>query len=328
MTTSRRRAGGALAALALLLAAGLALPAAARADAPTVTSFTVDAPDRLTVGDHFRVSITVEADSGTRVRLAPGGLPPEVSLAETPSVSSRAKGGGRTEVRLDLVLAAFVVGDYQMPGLTLSYTAAGGVSGTLQTPATHLSIASTLPAGGPLEPRPLKPQADIGAAGGAPSQLVALAAAAFMAAAALLYFVRRRLTRPAPEAAVLPEPQALGPEDQARRRLDGAAARFGSDRDYAAYYQAIASVVRGYLTDRFGFPAFALTTAELQRQMVARGLDRWQARLAGGLLEQCDAVLYAGYRPALERADADLTAAYEIVEMSRPAPQQLEVALA
>jgi hypothetical protein len=46
------------------------------------------------------------------------------------------------------------------------------------------------------------------------------------------------------------------------------------------------------------------------------------------LLEQCDAVLYAGYRPALERADADLTAAYEIVEMSRPAPQQLEVALA
>jgi hypothetical protein len=47
-------------------------------------------------------------------------------------------------------------------------------------------------------------------------------------------------------------------------------------------------------------------------------LDRWQVRVAGGLLAQCDSVVYAHYRPAMERADADLTAAYEIVEMSRP----------
>jgi hypothetical protein len=38
----------------------------------------------------------------------------------------------------------------------------------------------------------------------------------------------------------------------------------------------------------------------------------------GGLLEQCDAVVFAGYRPALERAELDLTAAFEVVEMSRP----------
>ena len=36
-----------------------------------------------------------------------------------------------------------------------------------------------------------------------------------------------------------------------------------------------------------------------------------------GLLNQCDAVVFAQYRPAPDRADADLTAAYEIVEMSR-----------
>jgi hypothetical protein len=52
--------------------------------------------------------------------------------------------------------------------------------------------------------------------------------------------------------------------------------------------------------------------------MSRRGHDRWQARLVGGLLSQCDAVVYAHYRPAGGRADADLTAAYEIVEMSRP----------
>jgi hypothetical protein len=52
--------------------------------------------------------------------------------------------------------------------------------------------------------------------------------------------------------------------------------------------------------------------------MVRRGMDRWQARVVGGLLDQCDAVVYAHYRPAVERADADLTAAYEIIEMTRP----------
>jgi hypothetical protein len=60
------------------------------------------------------------------------------------------------------------------------------------------------------------------------------------------------------------------------------------------------------------------------------GHDRWQVRVAGGLLTQCDAVVYARYRPAAERADADLTAAYEIVEMSRPeeraaAPEEVAV---
>jgi hypothetical protein len=55
--------------------------------------------------------------------------------------------------------------------------------------------------------------------------------------------------------------------------------------------------------------------------MLKRGLDRWQVRVASGLLEQCDSVVYARYRPAAERADADLTAAYEIVEMSRPEPE-------
>ena len=66
--------------------------------------------------------------------------------------------------------------------------------------------------------------------------------------------------------------------------------------------------------------AFAMTTRELGDQILNRGVDRWQARLVSGLLSQCDAVVFAGYRPALERADTDLTAAYEIVEMSRPQP--------
>jgi len=84
--------------------------------------------------------------------------------------------------------------------------------------------------------------------------------------------------------------------------------------DPVAAYRSIATTVRFTLGERYGIPAPALTTRELQRRMEAVGIDRWQARLAGGLLEECDAVVYAGYRPAAERRMADLTMARELVE--------------
>jgi hypothetical protein len=58
-----------------------------------------------------------------------------------------------------------------------------------------------------------------------------------------------------------------------------------------------------------------MTAPELEARMVQLGLNRWQARLVGGLLAECDEVVYARYTPALPRADATLTMAYEIAEM-------------
>ena len=86
------------------------------------------------------------------------------------------------------------------------------------------------------------------------------------------------------------------------------------DSDPVAAYRALAFAVRRHLAEQYGFPARALTASELERRMEAEGLDRWQARLVAGLLENCDAVVYAGYRPAPERRRHDLTMAREIVE--------------
>ena len=85
------------------------------------------------------------------------------------------------------------------------------------------------------------------------------------------------------------------------------------DQDAVAAYRAIGSVVRRVLGDRYAFPARALTTDELDRRMDLAGVDSWEARLARELLRECDAVVYGGYRPALERRYADLTVAREIV---------------
>jgi hypothetical protein len=129
----------------------------------------------------------------------------------------------------------------------------------------------------------------------------------------------RRVRRPRPvvSAPVLP----LLPEDIARAELERIASLSLLEQgDLGTFHRLIAGVVRRYLSDRYAFPAFALTTTELQIRMVGHGVDHWQARLVSGLLRECDEVVYAGYHPAYARADGNLTTAFEIVEMTRPAP--------
>ena len=73
-------------------------------------------------------------------------------------------------------------------------------------------------------------------------------------------------------------------------------------------------VVRGALGGRYGFPATRSRPPSCSGGWRCHGVERWQARLVAGLLEECDAVVYAGYRPAAERRQADLTMAREILE--------------
>jgi hypothetical protein len=169
-------------------------------------------------------------------------------------------------------------------------------------------VAATLPEGAPIELSPLAgPQ---GIAGGESPLLrpaVGLGAVAAVAAAIGATWLgagwwRRR-----------PRPETLEPRPQ-RPAYDLSDAEGAIEHDPVRAYRALALAVRSVLAGRYGFPAGALTTGELQARMERAGVDRWEARLVSGLLEECDAVVYAGYRPAAERRRADLTMAREIVE--------------
>jgi hypothetical protein len=294
-----------LRALASVIATALfaATPGLAQADAPVVTEYKVDAPQRLTIGDRVKVTIVVEADQGTRVEIAPGGIPEDLQLAESARFSSRSAGSGRIEVRIDLVVAPFVLGEYPMPPITLRYRDPTGSAGQLQTPASRLLIESTLSGPEP-QPRDLKAQAEIGAPPAPPYELIALAAGAFVLAMGLLYVAWKRLQRVVPDsvASIEEEEEALGPEDSARRALDRAGARFAQDADLGPYYAVISATVRGYLTQRFGFPAFALTTAELQGPLAGPP----GRRLAGSVRRGYVRALPASFRARRRRLDRRL----------------------
>ena len=273
-------------------------------------------PAVATVGDRLTLTITVEHRDG--VALTPpgygagfGGI--EVVDIAQPSVETRE--GGRARTMFTYTLAAFKTGEFTVPAQSISFTTPDGTAGTVSTTPRSVTINSVLDPGD-ASLRPLKPQLDIDAA--APSPIAPVLFVAMLAALTALGYVlqARAVAIPPPALVSAPSPPAP-PDERARIALDAAAPLAAAD--VRAYYALIAAAVRAYLGARFDFPAYAMTRTEMERGRAAAGIDRWPARLTANLLEQCDAVQFAGFIPALERRAADLTAAHEIIDLTSPA---------
>ncbi len=175
--------------------------------------------------------------------------------------------------------------------------------------AVALEVVPTLAADAELVLSPLPPPSGVA---GAESPLLrpAIAIGGLLAAALIalaVWFVGRRLVR------MLNRPQVEAPVEVVPATLDGAERLL--EADPVGAYRLMSAVVKSELARRYGVRATALTSSELRRKL-EEGSDRWEARLVGGLLEECDSVIYAGYRPAQERRQADLTMAREIVEVA------------
>lgn len=290
------------AAVLVALLVALALVASASADTGDKDSLATTSGH---VGDRLTLRLIVVTPRGAAVDVVPGAPAWNgVEVVRTSADVTRDTSDG-TEHTLSLVIAAFNTGpvDFQ-PVVAVSV----GPDVTTRTlPKLTVNVASVLQTGDPLELTPLPPPEGI--AGGQSPLLVpgiiagaGVALALIVAATIWAAMTFRRRPR-----------RGVDVPEQRRIPTLPAADQFVAG-DPVTGYRSIATTVRYTLGERYGIPAPALTTRELQRRMESAGIDRWQARLAGGLLEECDAVVYAGYRPAAERRMADLTMARELVE--------------
>ncbi len=206
--------------------------------------------------------------------------------------------------RIEVLIAPFAPGTIAFrPAVTVT-TNAG--SSPVALPALTLEVPSSLAPGEPLTLSPLRPPAPIGGAQSPlfwPAVVLGTLAAVALATATLVLGLRWWRNRPAAPAPA-PPPAPVDVFASAAALLEP---------DAAGAYRAISTAVRNVLGERYEFPAQSLTTAELETRMAAAGVDGWEERMARELLRECDAVVYAGYRPALERRVADLRIAREIV---------------
>ncbi len=311
--------------LACLCGLAAALTAAsARAQEPATLEVTADRTT-VTVGDRITVTLVLRLPDGVQPDFSTldqqfGDL--DVLLIGLPE--ERPLPGGRREVRVRYQVAAFRPGDTEVPALSVPLKGASGAAGTLTSAPIPVTVQSVLPPDqDPGDIRDLKPQIDLPYRAGLSRRAIAgmaLGAVAVVLALLLAWrWWRARTAAPRPQPA--PAPVAAGPEAAARAELDRISGLGLLEAgDLRQFHALIAACVRRYLTERFGFPAFAMTTTELARSMETYGVGRWPARLVAGLLSECDAVAYAGYRPARERAETNLAMAYEIVALTSPAP--------
>ncbi|MEX0783165.1 MAG: hypothetical protein WD557_10975 [Dehalococcoidia bacterium] len=293
---SRLFAGLALFAVALILG-----PTASAQDGDSATLRVTDA--RL--GEPVTLTIEVLTDAGSTVELDPAS--PAWGDIEVIGIDSQEQfpEGERVRHVLEVRVAPFNVGAVAFAPAVNVVT--GSESQPRELPALSIDVLPTLPADAPLELSPLPLPSGI-AGGESPflKPLIGLGAVAGLLLLVALTWLTVRAILRRPRRLALPDPYRAPPD------LAGADAIL--DSDPVGAYRTLAAAVRRHLSDRYGFPAVALTARELERRMEAEGVDRWEARLVGGLLENCDAVVYAGYRPAFERRQADLTMAREIVE--------------
>ncbi len=260
----------------------------------------------LPIGEQTTLIIEVSTPAGATVEIDPAAPSWNgVEVVRLGQVTSTPREGA-TLHRLELIVAPFRPGAVRFQA-AVNVVRDGAVESRL-LPAVSWTVLETLPPDAALELSPLPPPVAIE---GAQSPLLwpaialgAVTVAAFLGAVSTVtarWWRRRPRPVPQPDAPVFVPGEIPVTVDML-------------DTDPVRAYRTMAAAVRLHLGNHYGLPANALTAHELHRRMESKGIDRWQARLVDGLLEECDAVVYAGYRPAAERRRADLTMAHEIVE--------------
>ncbi len=310
----------ALVATASMAVAGLAAHGVALAqEAPIDVSADLE-PRRATLGDRVRMTVSVTHTDAVLITAEPPEQREGLTLVETIPVTTTVLPDGRLRSEFGFTFAAFELGVMQPGSARILWLHEDGRSGatTITPPTFEVSSAAV---GDPTALRPLKPQAEYGeppAAWLRPAIAGGVAATVLIGIVVALWWRRRRQAEPVAAPVVV---TATGPEADARRALEElASSGLLRDGEFGAFYGTIAVVMRRYLEERYIFPATALTTPELDARMDHAGIERWQSRLAEGLLDRCDAAVYAGYMPDPVAADHDLTVAFEIIELSRDRP--------
>ncbi len=269
-------------------------------------------PSNITVGDHMLLVFTVTHPEGVSLELP--NVTQDISpfeIVEVGQVQS-SKRDNMVVVEAEYKVTGFMVGELSLPSIKIRYTEPAGATGEVASPSLPVTISSVLNPNGEEGINDLKPPISI-ARDPIPYRQLATNSAGILALVFLMVLIVKRLTR-ARKAPVI-DVQEESPEERARRELGRIEALYLNNGtvSYADYYSSIAGCVRSYLAQKYGPWTLGCTTKELREKMEHNGVERWQARVVYGLLDECDSVRWSRYSPATARAERAIALAYEIV---------------
>jgi hypothetical protein len=265
------------------------------------------------VGDRLTLTVTVEHPAGARVS-----WPDSVDLAPFEVLEARvapaARSGGATRATAAFTLAAFELGELEIPSFDVEVIGPDGTAETLSTDAWGVEVASV----GVDESGEIR---DIRGPLGIPmSRLrMLLLALAPLLLVALLFTIARRLRSKgdrSPGPAFAPLERAA--HEVAIEALSALEASGLVERDVKAYHIEVSDILRTYVERRFRVDAMEMTTRE-----VLLGLERARVEesFREGLrafLDQCDVVKFAKVRPGPDPSRQVLELGRRLVQRSAP----------
>ena len=220
--------------------------------------------------------------------------------------------GDKATEQFQAVLQNFTTGQQVLPGFSVLYRDPMGKEHAVKTPDLTVMIEEVPPGA--------KDKGDIRGIKGvigptAWSPWWWLVAVFLLSASCFLLWRKRKLAQAGP-----PPPPPIPPDVAALEKLEKLA-----QTDWLAtgkikeFYSAISDIVRAYIEGQFKTPALERTTSELMRDLRKKSeiLVELQAALRE-LLDACDLVKFAKFRPDADEGKQAHQAAVAFVEKTRP----------
>ena len=288
---------------ASLLAVSLVAHVGAQADEPVV--LTAIDPAVVTVGDPVSLVVTVSHAADARVvwpdpfEIDPFELVDLRLIAPVPE-------GNRVQSSAELTLTAFELGELRVPGFVVEVVDTAGDTVTLSTDAAMVTVESVgRDEGGDIR--------DIKGPIAIPFSVVTLlpwlAGLAMLGGAAYwLYRRYRHRKRPRVPVPVVPPRPAHEIAYEALDALETSGLlELG---EVKTYHIRVSDIMRVYVEGRFGVEAMEMTTGEVLNGLRLRGATSGVVADFRQLLDRCDLVKFAKFRP-------DAATCTELVPLSR-----------
>lgn len=271
----------------------------------------------VTVGDRIQMTVTVEHAVGARV-VWPDSI--DLSPFELLAVRTAAPAteGGRAHSSAVLTMAAFELGELEIPSFDVQVLGPGEAEQTLSTDRFGIEVVSVgADEGGDI--RDIRGPLWIPLGVVTVSLWLLLGLVALGAAYGLYRRSRRRGEDDVEEAGPPPRPAHEVALEAIERIESSPMLERGQVKEY---HIEVSEVLRTYVERRFRVPSLEMTTREVVEGL--RGVGA-QGQFVDGLrrfLDQCDLVKFAKVRPTLEASQKILDLGRDLVTGSVPDPAE------
>jgi len=230
---------------------------------------------------------------------------------------------GSVEDTLELQLAAYKTGDFEIPALNVETVKTSGEKEVLASEPIKIAVQSVL-TGNQDTLKDLKPQAEI-EADYKPFLffLAALASAAYLVYRLVQYFKRRKR-------APIPKPERVrSAEEIAREAIERLLARKLVEQGHLKqFYLELSEIIKRFLGSKLGVHSLERTTEEFTRDLRAVSVPSAEYRMIREFLEGCDLVKFAKYWPGAEEVEQTIARARAMIDGTTEAsvkPLEVEV---